>query len=82
MASLAVLESLGRELSVADVAAVQHEDDGVALRVVALPEAAQGVLAADVPDAEVAGGEEDCADVLADGGDGAAGGGGGVEDGC
>lgn len=41
------------QIPVSDVRAVDYEDDGVAGRVVALPEFAQGVLAAYVPDLEV-----------------------------
>jgi hypothetical protein len=37
----------------ADVGAVDDEDDGVAAGVVALPEATHGDLAANVPDLEV-----------------------------
>ncbi len=63
---------------VADVAAVDDEDDGVADGIVARPHGAQGVLAADVPDLEVHVVERDGGDVLADGGDGGFAGGWGV----
>jgi hypothetical protein len=60
------------ERGVPDVAAVDYEDDGVARRVVALPQAAQAMLAADVPylevDGRIRGWEFDGCDVLADGG--------------
>ena len=55
---------------VADVAAVDDEDDGVADGVIARPHGAEGVLAAYVPDLEVHVVEGDGGDVLADGGDG------------
>jgi hypothetical protein len=60
------------ERGIPDVAAVDYEDDGVARRVVALPQAAQAMLAADVPylevDGRIRGWEFDGCDVLADGG--------------
>ena len=66
-----------------DVAPVDDEDDGVADGVVGCPHAAEGVLAAYVPDFEVYVVEGDGGDVLADGGDGGfwgvGRGGGGVE---
>jgi hypothetical protein len=62
------------ERGVADVAAVDYKDDGVAAAVIALPEAAQAMLAADVPYLEVDGWvrrwEFDGCDVLADRGHG------------
>lgn len=62
----------------ADIAAVDDEDDGVADGVVARPHGAQGVLAAHVPDLEVHVVEGDGGDVLADGRDGGFAGDGGV----
>lgn len=55
---------------VADVAAIDYEDDGVADGVVARPHGPQGVLAAYVPDLEIYVVEGDGGYVLADGGDG------------
>ena len=62
--------SVGEVEIIPDVAAVYDEDDGVADGVVVCPHAAEGVLAADVPDPEVHVWQGDCGDVLADGGDG------------
>lgn len=69
--------SIGRGV-LADVAAVDDEDDGVADGVVARPHGAQGVLPAHVPDLEVHVVEGDGGDVLADGRDGGLAGCGGV----
>ena len=65
-------------VAVADVAAVDDEDDGVAAAVVAAPQPAQAVLPADVPELEVEVWQGDGADVLADGRDGGGWGWGGV----
>ncbi len=66
-----------------DVASVHDEDDGVTDAVVGCPHAAEGVLAAYVPDPEIHFWKGDGGDVLADGGEGGflrgGGGGGGVE---
>lgn len=53
--------------AVADVGAVDYEDDGVAARVIAMPEITKGELAADVPELEVHVVEGNGRDVLADG---------------
>jgi len=66
-----------------DIAPVHDENDGVTDAVVGCPHAAEGVLAAYVPDSEIQFWKGDCGDVLADGGEGGflrgGGGGGGVE---
>ena len=54
------------EIAVADVSAVDDEDDGVAAGVVALPQLAQAQLAADVPDLHVHVGQGDGRDILTD----------------
>ena len=54
------------QLAVAEVGAVNHEDDGVAAAVVAGPEVAQRVLATHIPDFEVHVRQVDGRDVLAD----------------
>lgn len=56
--------------TIADVAAIDDEDDGVADGKVGRPHAAEGVLAADVPDLQVHVGQGDGGDILTDGGDG------------
>jgi hypothetical protein len=61
---------VGGNVGVAHVAAVDDENDGVAGGVVALPQPAQRVLAAHVPDLEVHVGQGYDGEVLADGGDG------------
>lgn len=54
------------DVAVANVGAVDDEDDGVAAGVVALPQLAQAQLAADVPDLEVHVGEREGRNILAD----------------
>ena len=68
----------GGDGTVAHVARVDDEDDGVADGVVGGPDVAERVLAADVPDLEVHVWEVEGGDVLADGWDGGFGGGQGV----
>lgn len=75
------------QIPIPDISRIDDKNNRVAGGVVGLPELAQRVLAADVPDLEVHVWENDGGDVLADGGDsfevGGRGGGGavGVEDG-
>lgn len=69
----ALVEAAGAvvvEATIANVGGVDDEDDGVAAVVVALPQLAQGVLAAHVPDLEVHVGQGQGRDILADGGHG------------